>query len=407
MNRWYSFLALATFVAACDGGPTEPDPGPGPDPACVQPTGTAVLGLGCVPERYTSELFVRGEWAYTGTWGSAPRNGHRGNALKVWNVAGAVPVLRDSVLVSGAVNLGDVQVADDGSLLVVAVEGAEGAILVFDLANPALPVLRSTFAPASTRAGVHTLKLGRVNGTLYAFLSVNPSPPRLVVVDLSDPRAPREVAVRQMGNPFIHDVFVRDGLLFTALWNAGLSIWDVGGGGLGGSPADPREIGNVRTVGGSVHNVWWFHNPVNGERRYAFVGEERPGTIGSTSAGDLHVVDVSDMAAPREVAVYRVPGAGAHNFWMDEASGILYAAFYNGGVRALDVRGDLGTCTDEQRMPDGRCDLARMGREVATFLLDVGRPVYVWGVQWVGNHLYASDMLNGLWKLDVSPHRRQ
>jgi hypothetical protein len=389
---------LLFALAACDNGPTAT----GDPNGCVQPSGASVLGLGCVSERFTSEVYVRGEWGYTGTWGSAPRQGRVGNALKVWNVAGDVPSLRDSVIVQDALNLGDVQVSDDGTLLVVAVEGAQGAVLVFGLSDPARPTLLARHSSANTAAGVHTLKLGRVNGTLYAFLSVNPSPPQLVVVDLSNPSSPTEVAVRPMGLPFIHDVFVRDGFLFTALWNAGMTIWDIGGGELGGSPADPREIGNVQTVGGSVHNIWWFHDPTTGDRRYAFIGEERPGAIGSTSAGDLHVVDVSDMSAPVEVAFYNVPGAGAHNFWMDEASGVLYAAFYNGGVRALDVRGDLDSCDAEQRLADGRCNLRLMGRELDVFLLDVDEPVYVWGVQHVGTTVYASDMLNGLWKLDVS-----
>jgi hypothetical protein len=406
LKHWIAVLALAGSLAGCDSGPldvTEPPPVAG----CPQPTGKSVLGLGCVPGRYTSEVFVRGQWAYTGTWGSAPRGGRRGDVLKIWNVAGSVPILHDSVLVPGVVNLGDVQVSDDGRILVVATEGGvEGSLLIFDLADPAEPRRIATFASTATRAGVHTVKLGRVDGRLYAFLSVNPSPPQLVVVDLSEPASPQQVAVRQMGVPFIHDVFVRDGVLFTALWNAGMTIWDIGGAGRGGSPADPRLVGNVLTVGGSVHNIWWFHDPTTGAKRYAFVGEEGPGTTGSTASGDLHVVDVSDLANPVEVAVYRVPGAGAHNFWMDEQSGILYAAFYNGGVRALDVRGDLGTCTSEQRVAGGRCDLARMGREVDTFLLDVGRPVYVWGVQWIGTHLYAADMLNGLWKLNISHLRR-
>jgi hypothetical protein len=39
-----------------------------------------------------------------------------------------------------------------------------------------------------------------------------------------------------------------------------------------------------------------------------------------------------------------------------------------------------------------------MGREVAHGLGEVG-PVYVWGVQLVGSNVYASDMLNGIWKL--------
>ena len=100
-------------------------------------------------------------------------------------------------------------------------------------------------------------------------------------------------------------------------------------------------------------------------------------------------------------------GAGTHNFSVDEANGILYAAYYNGGVRALDVRGELGTCTDAQKgSPLGStlqlCDLRKMGREVAIGLLDRGNPVYVWGVQYLGGAVYASDMINGIWKLKAA-----
>ena len=35
-----------------------------------------------------------------------------------------------------------------------------------------------------------------------------------------------------------------------------------------------------------------------------------------------------------------------------------------------------------------------------------GGAVSVWGVQMVGSTLYASDMLNGLWKIDVSSLKR-
>jgi hypothetical protein len=30
-------------------------------------------------------------------------------------------------------------------------------------------------------------------------------------------------------------------------------------------------------------------------------------------------------------------------------------------------------------------------------------PVYIWGVQLVGSRVYASDMLNGIWKLGAAP----
>jgi len=232
---------------------------------------------------------------------------------------------------------------------------------------------------------------------------------RLVIVDLSNPENPREVMVRNMGNPFVHDVFVRDGLLFTALWNDGVTIWDVGGGGTGGTIANPVQIGNVRTatwspsVGDSeAHNVWWFHDVAGGAdaKRFAFVGEEAPGTGGSalnSSNGDIHVLDVSDMSAPREVAFYHVDGAGTHNFSVDEERGILYAAYYNAGVRALDVRGDLSSCTDTQKATDGRCDLRKMGRELAAGLANA--QTFIWGVHFDGSFVYASDMLSGIWKL--------
>jgi hypothetical protein len=191
-------------------------------------------------------------------------------------------------------------------------------------------------------------------------------------------------------------------VLFTALWSEGLGIWDVGGLARGGSPAKPVRVGTATTEGGQVHNVWWLRD-ATGAKRYAIVGQEGAGSIGSSSAGDVHVVDVSDLTAPREVAFYHVDGAGTHNFSVDEANGVLYAAFYNAGVRAIDVRGDLGTCTAAQKTGT-RCDLGKMGRELATGLTDQGS-VYVWGVKLDGGFLYVSDMLSGLWKLRALPAR--
>ena len=46
-------------------------------------------------------------------------------------------------------------------------------------------------------------------------------------------------------------------------------------------------------------------------------------------------------------------GAGAHNFSVDEAKGLLYAAYYNAGVRVLDVRGDLGAAPFRKVRPTG------------------------------------------------------
>ena len=398
-------LAVLGIAACSSDSPTAVKPFDGP--------ALSVVGRGSTTARYTAEVWTRGNVAYTSTWGQ--RNNVLGNAVHIWNIAGATPVLVDSLIVENATTLGDIQVSDDGKLLVVATERANGSIVIYSLTNPLKPARLTRYQTANTSNGVHTAEVARVNGTLYAFLSIDTPVAHLVIVDLSDPSNPREVLSRTMGNPFVHDVFVRDGLLFTALWNDGVTIWDIGGGGKGGTPANPVQVGNLKTAawspaagGSEAHNVWWFQDAAGGAnaKRFMFVGEEAPGngSLLNSSNGDIHVVDVSTMSAPREVAFYHVDAAGTHNFSVDEQRGILYAAYYNAGVRALDIRGDLSTCSADQKAADGRCDLKKMGREMAAGLQSNGT-VFVWGVHFDGSFLYASDMLNGLWKLEAADRR--
>ena len=107
--------------------------------------------------------------------------------------------------------------------------------------------------------------------------------------------------------------------------------------------------------------------------------------VGSASSGDIHVVDISSLTNPVEVAFFHLPDAGTHNFWMDEQKQVLYAAYYNGGIVALDVSGTLAG------------DLAR--REIARLKPGGDGNTYVWGVQLANGSLYASDMLSGLWQI--------
>lgn len=395
-------LVLVLSLALVDCGRDVSAPASAPIPSSGH--ALAILGMGLDTTRYQAEIALLGSTAYTSTWSERHV---QGNKINIWDVSANNPVLVDSLIVPGVITTGDVEVSDDGKLLVVATEYTTGSIAVYDLTDPRHPQLLSRFSSDQTTPGVHTAKLGRVNGKLYGFLAVDPDgdkyPARLVIVDLSVPSAPRQVYVKICGNPFVHDTFLRDGLLFVALWDDGLQIWDVGGGGTGGTPESPHVMGTVKTLGGEVHNVWWYHD-ANGGQRFAFVGQEGPGTIGTSSSGDIHVIDVSDLTKPREVAFYHVDGAGTHNFWVDEANGVLYAAYYNGGVRAIDVRGDLGTCPSSQQDVDmasdlARCNLVLMGRELGVGLLNQSRPVYVWGVKYANGHVYASDMMDGIWTL--------
>jgi hypothetical protein len=215
--------------------------------------------------------------------------------------------------------------------------------------------------------------------------------PALLIYNVTDPGNISLVAtVPVPANYGIHDTFVRDGLAFVFAWDTGVIIYDVGNGMAGGSPASPVEVSRlVTSASGStspeVHNGWWFHNPVTDEKRYLFIGQEGAAVIGSQASGDIHVVDVSDLTDPQEVAFFHIDGAGTHNFWMDEEKQILYVAYYNAGVVALDVSGTLSGNLSGRLLSQ-----IRPGGNGNTF---------TWGVQLANGSLYASDMLGGLWQL--------
>jgi hypothetical protein len=70
------WLGVLVVLAACGGG--EGPSGTGP------PAGDSFRvesGGDNVPDRYSSDLWVHGPWAYTGTWGAARRNGAPGNVV--------------------------------------------------------------------------------------------------------------------------------------------------------------------------------------------------------------------------------------------------------------------------------------------------------------------------------------
>src|SRR5205823_13827547 len=140
----------------------------------------------------------RGRFVYTSTWGrrgTGPCTASNcGNVVYVWSVAGGATnaSLVDSLIVDdvgATTTTGDLQVSDDGKLLVVATEPT-GSLVVFSLADPANPTLIARYSTPDLVNGVHTAQISRVNGKLYAFCSIDPrgtAKARLTIVDLSDP----------------------------------------------------------------------------------------------------------------------------------------------------------------------------------------------------------------------------
>ena len=350
----------------------------------------SVVGQGAVTERLTSDLWVYGDNAYTGTRACHSGTGLCGDRLLVWDISNpAVPVLTDSVVVD-AFSVLDVKIRSDGAIAVITHQGGSrpNGITLLDLGDPAHPTVITDFT-SGFEVAVHNMWVegNHVYAVLPGFtaggLRVG-----LRVIDISNPANPTEVAFVSIDG--LHDVYVRDGLLFLSVIGRGaLIIMDVGNGIAGGSPTNPVEVGRVQTAGGQTHNAWYW--PTTG---YVFVGEEDFGT-----PGRMHVIDASDLSNPVEVATFRVPGAPPHNFWLDENRAILFMAWFTEGVIALDVSGELLGVLEKQ------------GRQIAKVLYDgsgicpigtAGAGTCTWAPQLHNGLIYVSDMNSGLWVLRPS-----
>jgi len=103
--RCFAVFGASLAVLACNADNVTPPPPP------TESQALPVLGQGAVSDRYTGELWVRGNIAYTTTWGT---RANQGNAINIWDVSGNVPTLVNTVIVPNAATLGDVQASDDG-----------------------------------------------------------------------------------------------------------------------------------------------------------------------------------------------------------------------------------------------------------------------------------------------------
>ena len=93
-----------------------------------------------------------------------------------------------------------------------------------------------------------------------------------------------------------------------------------------------------------------------------------------------------------------MPEAGAHNVWVEDD--ILYVAYYQGGLRIVDISGEL------------RGDLYRQGREIGVYDTagteeDAHTPnqAFAWGPQPFKGNIFVSDNNSGLWVLHHEPPR--
>lgn len=360
-----------------------------------------LVGRGPVAHVTTSDLWVfQGrdgrDYAYTGT--HAQGGGER---MYAWDVTDpSAPLLTDSVVVDARV-VNDVKVSADASWAIITREGASNrrnGIIVLDLADPAHPSVLAELTDSLT-AGIHNVW---INGdVVYA---VNDGTSAMHIIDLADPANPTHIGRWEVRpgeqDKSLHDVWAEDGLAYLSYWDDGLIILDVGAGIKGGTARQPAFVSQYRyrtwqpESYGNTHTAYRYGD-------YVFLGDEIFGCGDCVNGprGYIHVVDVSDIESPKEVARYQVPEAGAHNIWVDD--GLLYIAYYQGGLRVVDVSGEL------------RGDLYEQGREIAWFQSAgaegeaiVPNSPLAWGPQPHKGNVFVSDMNSGLWVIQIEPATR-
>jgi hypothetical protein len=173
----------------------------------------------------------------------------------------------------------------------------------------------------------------------------------------------------------------------------------------GGSPSNPVQFASYDYPSGWNHAAFPYYNKETG-KFYVIAGDEAGQDVspyGATGdrelvpdvmAGWFHFVDFTDPGNPREVARFEVPDAGAHNLWVEDD--IMYVAYYNAGLRVVDVSGEL------------MGNLFRQGREIARFLPThpdgpVPNSPFVWGPQPYKGVIYLADYNSGLWAVRLAP----
>ena len=363
-----------------------------------------------MPDIQMSEEWIIGHHAYLSTIA---------DKLFVYDIADpANPKLLDTVKVDARL-INDVSTTPDEKIGVFTREGAsnrKNGIVFLDTTDPSHLKVLSEYT-ATVTGGVHS---AYIDGH-YVYLT-DDATGSMRVIDFQDAKHPKEVARFQVENPtvvtlntemgsmssgrYLHDLQVKDGIAYLAYWRDGLVILDVGNGMAGGSPENPKVISQYKFNHYELYGDGWLAgtHSVFRYKNYLFVGDEVFPAIFNIDDRDripvraiCHVMDVSDLKHPKEVAQYEAPEGGSHNFWA--ANDMLYEGYYSGGARVLDISGEL------------RGDLYRQGREIARFW--TGDPKgfrpnlpFTWGGQpcsvtcdtpELNSLMYFNDIHSGLW----------
>lgn len=352
-----------------------------------------VVGRAPVRNVHTSDLWVwegvdGRDYAITGTWGG------NGEAY-FWDVTDPSTIVPIDTVTVDARTVNDVKVSPDGRTCIISREGAsdrKNGLVILDCTDPNNVTIITEYTERLT-GGVHNLFIYQDH--VYALSNGR----RYEIINIEDRANPQRVSTFELDTPghSIHDVWVERGIAFSSNWDDGVVLADVGAGIAGGSPSNPQKISSYAYPSGWNHAAFPYWDEETGNF-YVIAGDEafpnglfiddRP----TIPAGWIHFIDFTDMQNPKEVARYQVPEAGTHNFWVKGDT--LYVAYYNGGLRVVDISGRL------------MGDLYEQGREIAHFVPydpegRIPNAPMTWGPQPHKGHIFISDWNSGLWALEL------
>jgi hypothetical protein len=372
----------------------------------------SVVGRGTLDYVHTSDLWPwhgadGRDYCLVGTWGGDG-----------WGMVFDITDLNnirktDSVKVD-ARTINDVTVSPNAKYAVLSREGASNrvnGVVILDISTPAHPKIASTFDQNLT-GGVHNVFA--TDDYLFAVSGGS----KYVIIDMKDITKPKYVSEYEHPGARLHDLWVNDGIAYSAQGGAGTVVVDVGNGKYGGTIQKPKLV-TVYPVN-SGHEIFPYFQKSTG-KVYLFIGDEEmnragrvyegtnyqlsgpggvppKGGVPQTSGGFTHIIDFTDPMHPIPVGRYHLEDYGSHDIIVQDD--ILYQAYYDGGVRLVDVSGELmGNLVDQQR-------------EIAVFKpfdptgYTPNAPFVMNAMPWKKDFVLFTDFNSGLWAAKIEPKQK-
>ena len=374
-----------------------------------------LVGHGLISNVLTGDLWVWAgvdkhegkDFAVTGTWSS------NGEAY-FWDVTDPSNMTIIDTITVDARTVNDVKISEDGRVGVITREGAsnrKNGFVILDVSDPYNVTISAEYNDDMT-GGVHNVFI--YENHVYAVNNGR----KYDIINIDNPANPFRVGVFELDTPghSIHDLWIENGIAYSSNWSDGVVAVDIGGAKFDetdrsksqfnpllsrtgqGSPSNPVKLASMEDPTGRNHAAFPFLSKSTGNF-YIIAGDENfPWGVLATKGqpsnprGGYHFLNFTDPDNPKEEAIYEVPEAGSHNLWVFDD--VLIAGNYQGGLRVVDISGDL------------LGDIYKQGREIGLYVPyhkegKIPNAPFVWGAQPYKDYIFFADMNSGFYCIQL------